>query len=169
MHVCVYMKMAASLPSTKDPLQQREKLYLLAVGYFRNADYSRSRDLVDRCLTVCVYPSYLCLSVCYFGFGFSKASMDKVRNLNLDILFSSVISYAWVSHNDWYCLLYLCKYCRSQILILQHNDLTFFFLCVWRTNITDLCFLLLISLNQCVRERLCVVLHPKEVVLGLCP
>ncbi|KAL9316010.1 hypothetical protein ACSQ67_017011 [Phaseolus vulgaris] len=42
----------ASLPSTKDPLQQREKLYLLAVGYFRNADYSRSRDLVDRCLTV---------------------------------------------------------------------------------------------------------------------
>lgn len=94
MHVCVYMKMAASLPSTKDPLQQREKLYLLAVGYFRNADYSRSRDLVDRCLTVCVYPSYLCLSVCYFGFRFSKASMDKVRNLNLDILFSSVISYA---------------------------------------------------------------------------
>ncbi|XP_014502739.1 mitochondrial fission 1 protein A [Vigna radiata var. radiata] len=42
----------ASLPSTKDPLQQREKLYLLAVGYFRNADYSRSRDLVDRCLTI---------------------------------------------------------------------------------------------------------------------
>ena len=42
----------ASLPATKDPLQQREKLYLLAVGYYRNADYSRSRDLVDRCLAL---------------------------------------------------------------------------------------------------------------------
>ncbi|KAG5109476.1 hypothetical protein JHK82_038699 [Glycine max] len=42
----------ASLPATEDPLQQREKLYLLAVGYYRNADYSRSRDLVDRCLAI---------------------------------------------------------------------------------------------------------------------
>ncbi|RDX69601.1 Mitochondrial fission 1 protein A [Mucuna pruriens] len=42
----------ASLPATNDPLQQREKLYLLAVGYYRNADYSRSRDLVDRCLMI---------------------------------------------------------------------------------------------------------------------
>jgi len=93
------METAASLPSTKEPLQQREKLYLLAVGYFRNGDYSRSRDLVDRCLTVCVCPSiYLCLSLCYFGFGLSKASMNKVRNLNLHILISSVISYASVSH-----------------------------------------------------------------------
>ncbi|KAL2582838.1 hypothetical protein AAZV13_14G032200 [Glycine max] len=41
-----------SLPATEDPLQQREKLYLLAVGYYRNADYSRSRDLVDRCLAI---------------------------------------------------------------------------------------------------------------------
>jgi len=86
MYVCIYMEMAASLPSTKDPLLQREKLYLLAVGYFRNGDYSRSRDLVDRCLTVCVHPSiYVCLFVCYLGFGFSKASVDKVRGHNLDI------------------------------------------------------------------------------------
>ncbi|KAK7276694.1 hypothetical protein RIF29_17838 [Crotalaria pallida] len=41
-----------SLPATKDPLQQREKLYLLAVGYYRSGDYSRSRDLVDRCLLI---------------------------------------------------------------------------------------------------------------------
>ena len=57
MHVCDFMEMAASLPATKDPLQQREKLYLLAVGYYRNADYSRSRDLVDRCLAVCIHLS----------------------------------------------------------------------------------------------------------------
>ncbi|KAJ1388025.1 Tetratricopeptide-like helical domain superfamily [Sesbania bispinosa] len=42
----------ASLPSTNDPLQQREKLYLLAVGHYRSGDYSRSRDLVERCLMI---------------------------------------------------------------------------------------------------------------------
>ncbi|MED6169400.1 Mitochondrial fission 1 protein A [Stylosanthes scabra] len=41
-----------SLPSTIDPLQQREKLYLLAVGYYRSGDYSKSRDLVERCLVI---------------------------------------------------------------------------------------------------------------------
>ncbi|KVI08117.1 mitochondrial fission 1 protein A-like [Cynara cardunculus var. scolymus] len=40
----------ASLAGTNNPLQMREKLYLLAVGYYRNGDYSRSRQLVDRCL-----------------------------------------------------------------------------------------------------------------------
>ncbi|XP_004491260.1 mitochondrial fission 1 protein A-like [Cicer arietinum] len=42
----------SSLPSTIDPLQQREKLYLLAVGYYRSGDYSRSRDLVEKCLEI---------------------------------------------------------------------------------------------------------------------
>ncbi|XP_061342810.1 mitochondrial fission 1 protein A-like [Gastrolobium bilobum] len=42
----------ASLPGTDNPLQQREKLYLLAVGYYRSGDYSRSRDLVERCLVI---------------------------------------------------------------------------------------------------------------------
>ncbi|KAI4308167.1 hypothetical protein L6164_031269 [Bauhinia variegata] len=42
----------ASLPGTSDLIQQREKLYLLAVGYYRSGDYSRSRDLVDRCLMI---------------------------------------------------------------------------------------------------------------------
>ncbi|KVH87592.1 Tetratricopeptide-like helical [Cynara cardunculus var. scolymus] len=42
----------ASLPSTSSPLQMREKMYLLAVGYYRSADYSRSRHLVDRCLEI---------------------------------------------------------------------------------------------------------------------
>ncbi|KAE9596315.1 hypothetical protein Lal_00048769 [Lupinus albus] len=41
-----------SLPSTNDPLQHRERLYLLAVGYYRSADYSNSRELVDTCLQV---------------------------------------------------------------------------------------------------------------------
>ncbi|RYR00358.1 hypothetical protein Ahy_B07g088491 isoform H [Arachis hypogaea] len=44
--------MPGSLPNTSDPLQQREKLYLLAVGYYRSGDYSRSRDLVERCLMI---------------------------------------------------------------------------------------------------------------------
>jgi fission 1 protein len=44
--------MAASITNTADPLRQREKLYLLAVGYYRSGDYSRSRDLVETCLEV---------------------------------------------------------------------------------------------------------------------
>ncbi|XP_072961802.1 mitochondrial fission 1 protein A-like [Typha angustifolia] len=40
----------ASLDSTSSPLQTREKLYLLAVGHYRNGDYPRSRQLTDRCL-----------------------------------------------------------------------------------------------------------------------
>ncbi|GLT28049.1 hypothetical protein SLA2020_030060 [Shorea laevis] len=40
----------ASLANSSSPLQQKEKLYLLAVGYYRCADYSRSRQLVVQCL-----------------------------------------------------------------------------------------------------------------------
>ncbi|KAK8942474.1 hypothetical protein KSP39_PZI008992 [Platanthera zijinensis] len=40
----------ASLDRSTSPLQTREKLYLLAVGYYRNGDYTRSRQLVERCL-----------------------------------------------------------------------------------------------------------------------
>ncbi|CAH1435840.1 unnamed protein product [Lactuca virosa] len=42
----------ASLVGTNSPLQTREKMYLLAVGYYRSGDYSKSRQLVDRCLEV---------------------------------------------------------------------------------------------------------------------
>ncbi|KAK4760527.1 hypothetical protein SAY87_005420 [Trapa incisa] len=42
----------ASLSGAKSPLQRREQLYLLAVGYYRSGDYSRSRELVGQCLTV---------------------------------------------------------------------------------------------------------------------
>ncbi|KAK1402836.1 Mitochondrial fission 1 protein [Heracleum sosnowskyi] len=43
----------ASLSSTgSSPQQIREKLYLLAVGYFRSGNYSRSRQLVERCLEI---------------------------------------------------------------------------------------------------------------------
>ncbi|XP_047332860.1 mitochondrial fission 1 protein A-like [Impatiens glandulifera] len=34
------------------PLQLREKIYLLAVGYYRSQDFSRSRQLVERCLEI---------------------------------------------------------------------------------------------------------------------
>ncbi|XP_057954921.1 mitochondrial fission 1 protein A-like isoform X2 [Malania oleifera] len=37
---------------TGSPLQKKEKLYLLAVGYYRSGDYSRSRQLVEQCLKI---------------------------------------------------------------------------------------------------------------------
>ncbi|KAL8545091.1 hypothetical protein ACS0TY_005332 [Phlomoides rotata] len=42
----------ASLAGSSSPLLDREKIYLMAVGYYRSGDYSRSRQLVDRCLEV---------------------------------------------------------------------------------------------------------------------
>lgn len=42
----------ASLPGITNPLQLRERLYLLAVGYYRSGDYSKSRQLVDKCLEI---------------------------------------------------------------------------------------------------------------------
>ncbi|CAL4995744.1 unnamed protein product [Urochloa decumbens] len=41
-----------SLDNYNSPLQTREKLYLLAVGHYRNGDYSKSRQLVERCLEI---------------------------------------------------------------------------------------------------------------------
>ncbi|KAI3864054.1 hypothetical protein MKW98_031646 [Papaver atlanticum] len=40
----------ASLAGALTPLQKREKLYLLSVGYYRSGDYLKSRQLLDRCL-----------------------------------------------------------------------------------------------------------------------
>ncbi|VAI09200.1 unnamed protein product [Triticum turgidum subsp. durum] len=42
----------ASFGKSNSPLQTREKLYLLAVGHYRNGDYTRSRELLERCLEV---------------------------------------------------------------------------------------------------------------------
>ncbi|OAY82055.1 mitochondrial fission 1 protein A-like [Ananas comosus] len=42
----------ASLGNSSSPLQMREKLYLLAVGYYRNGDYPRSRQVLERCLEI---------------------------------------------------------------------------------------------------------------------
>ncbi|XP_010508726.1 PREDICTED: mitochondrial fission 1 protein A-like [Camelina sativa] len=42
----------ASLATSSPPLEDREKLYLLAVGYFRTGDYSKSRHLVERCIQI---------------------------------------------------------------------------------------------------------------------
>ncbi|KAG8079092.1 hypothetical protein GUJ93_ZPchr0007g4809 [Zizania palustris] len=44
----------ASLGGSNSPLQAREKLYLLAVGHYRNGDYPRSRQLLEHCLQVCM-------------------------------------------------------------------------------------------------------------------
>ncbi|KAL8493848.1 hypothetical protein ACS0TY_024857 [Phlomoides rotata] len=45
----------ASLTNTSSPLQKREKLYLLAVGYYRSGNYGRCRQLLDQCLEVCYF------------------------------------------------------------------------------------------------------------------
>ncbi|XP_028099558.1 mitochondrial fission 1 protein A-like [Camellia sinensis] len=42
----------ASLANSGSPLQKREKLYLLAVGYYRSGEYRRSRQLAEQCLEV---------------------------------------------------------------------------------------------------------------------
>ncbi|KAL3637182.1 Mitochondrial fission 1 protein A [Castilleja foliolosa] len=42
----------ASLANTNSPLQKREKLYLLAVGFYRSGEFSRSRQLLDQCLEI---------------------------------------------------------------------------------------------------------------------
>ncbi|KAL6902123.1 hypothetical protein ACP4OV_004999 [Aristida adscensionis] len=42
----------ASLERSRSPVETREKLYLLAVGHYRNGDYTRSRQLSERCLEI---------------------------------------------------------------------------------------------------------------------
>ncbi|XP_010453307.1 PREDICTED: mitochondrial fission 1 protein B [Camelina sativa] len=42
----------ASVVNDTSAMKLREKLYLLAVGYYRSGDYSRSRDCIERCLEV---------------------------------------------------------------------------------------------------------------------
>ncbi|KAF5747955.1 Tetratricopeptide repeat (TPR)-like superfamily protein [Tripterygium wilfordii] len=42
----------ASLANNSTPLEHREKLFLLAVGYYRSGKYSRSRQLVEQCLEI---------------------------------------------------------------------------------------------------------------------
>ena len=42
----------ASLANSNSPLQKREKLYLLAVGYYRSGEYPRSRQLAEMCLEI---------------------------------------------------------------------------------------------------------------------
>lgn len=49
---CCNLSIAASLAGSSSPLQVREQLYLLGVGYYRTGDYARSRQLVERCLEV---------------------------------------------------------------------------------------------------------------------
>lgn len=44
-----------SVVSDTSPMTLREKLYLLAIGYYRSGDFSRSRDYIERCLEVFVH------------------------------------------------------------------------------------------------------------------
>ncbi|KAH7542210.1 mitochondrial fission 1 protein A [Ziziphus jujuba] len=48
----IAMLEASVANSDTSPLQLREKLYLLAVGYYRSGDYTRSRELVEQCLMI---------------------------------------------------------------------------------------------------------------------
>lgn len=49
---CCLLCYAASVVNDTSPMKLREKLYLLAVGYYRSGDISRSRDSIERCLEV---------------------------------------------------------------------------------------------------------------------
>ncbi|GAB4855993.1 Mitochondrial fission 1 protein A [Ancistrocladus abbreviatus] len=42
----------ALISGPSNPLQLRESIYLLAVGYYRSGDYSKNRQLVERCLEI---------------------------------------------------------------------------------------------------------------------
>lgn len=43
---------AALVVNDTSAMKLREKLYLLALGYYRSGDFSRSRDCIQRCLEV---------------------------------------------------------------------------------------------------------------------
>ncbi|CAO1940956.1 unnamed protein product [Urochloa humidicola] len=46
------MLQASLVGATTSSLQAREKLYLLAVGHYRNGDYPRSRQFLGHCLEI---------------------------------------------------------------------------------------------------------------------
>lgn len=48
----IAMVEASLANSSVGPLQMREKIYLLAVGYYRSGDYGKSRQLVEQCLEI---------------------------------------------------------------------------------------------------------------------
>uniref|UniRef100_A0A7C9CX86 Mitochondrial fission 1 protein n=1 Tax=Opuntia streptacantha TaxID=393608 RepID=A0A7C9CX86_OPUST len=48
----IAMVEASLANSSSGPLQKREKIYLLAVGYYRSGDYGKSRQLVEQCLEI---------------------------------------------------------------------------------------------------------------------
>ncbi|KAJ0582627.1 putative mitochondria fission 1 protein [Helianthus annuus] len=47
-----YFHFDSSLVNTSSPLQKREKLYLLAVGYYRSGDFPKSRMLLEQALEI---------------------------------------------------------------------------------------------------------------------
>jgi len=48
----IAMLEASVSDANSSALQLRETLYLLAVGYYRSGDYSKSRELVEQCLMI---------------------------------------------------------------------------------------------------------------------
>ncbi|KAL6202721.1 hypothetical protein ACLB2K_026426 [Fragaria x ananassa] len=48
----IAMLEASVSDANSSPLQLRETIYLLAVGYYRSGDYSKSRELVEQCLMI---------------------------------------------------------------------------------------------------------------------
>ena len=76
---------SASLVGNNSPLQIRENMYLLAVGYYRSGDYSRSRQLVGRCLEVryvfTLHTQKFVIAVIYLHQHFCWIWKDKKQNL----------------------------------------------------------------------------------------
>lgn len=85
----VVLVVAASLANSAPPLEDREKLYLLAVGYYRSGDCSKSRQLIDRCIEVSSTSFQLSFSLIY------------VKLLLCDYIYRYII---YVIFNGWYGL-----------------------------------------------------------------
>ncbi|MFS7928814.1 putative mitochondria fission 1 protein [Helianthus anomalus] len=55
---CSIAMLEASLVNTSSPLQKREKLYLLDVGYYRSGDFPKSKMLLEQALELSIAPDW---------------------------------------------------------------------------------------------------------------
>nr|KAJ0199861.1 hypothetical protein LSAT_V11C600335840 [Lactuca sativa] len=90
-----------SLVDTNSPLQTREKMYLLAVGYYRSGDYSKSRQLVDRCLEVGQTSNFIYflfidfdfkILICIFGLYFDGVIGIGIAATTIGVVFGGIVA-----------------------------------------------------------------------------
>ncbi|GJS23189.1 RNA-directed DNA polymerase, eukaryota, partial [Tanacetum coccineum] len=90
----------AALPSTSDPLQMREKMYLLVFGYYRSGDSSRSRQLADRCLEAITLKKSI------------EDRIKKDRVIGIGIAATALGAVGLVA--DWWCFVALSVHRRDR-------------------------------------------------------